>query len=303
MRGLESNSATAVVARASAPPRITLATDGSEESRGAAELVSCLAHERSVAVQAVAAVVPSHALSTHHRSDGPIDDARRCDVPELVEQSLSEVAGSEDWTKRAVRGWPADVVNEAAHDWGASLIVVGLGRHGPLDRLFGAETAINIIKHATIPVLAVPADATELPQHACAAIDFTPASVNAAIVAASLLGEGGKLTLLHASPYVGVEAETDPVAQLYRAAAGKQLAEVLAVVRMRTRHHVDGLILDGEPAPTIVDFVRNEHCGLVALGGHPQGLVDRILIGGIRTRVLRAVECAVLVAPPEHSEA
>ena len=301
MRGLESNSAIAVVEREVSPLRITLATDGSEESRGAAELTSRLAHERNAAVLAVAAVSPSHAHEIH-RSDAPIDDERRCDVPDEVARSLSDVLGSEHWTKRAYRGWPADVVNEAAGDWDASLIVIGLGRHGAIDRLFGAETTINVIKHAKIPVLAVPAGVAELPRHACAAIDFTAGSTNAAILAASLLGDDGKLTLLHASPYVGVEAESDAIAQLYRDEAGKRLAELLAVVRLRTPHHVDGLILDGEPTQTIVDFVRNEHCDLVALGGHEQGLVDRILIGRVRTRVLRAVECSVLVAPPEHAE-
>jgi nucleotide-binding universal stress UspA family protein len=61
---------------------------------------------------------------------------------------LNDVSGSEHWTKRAFRGWPANVVNEAADDWDASLIVIGLGRHSAVDRLFGTETAINVIEHA-----------------------------------------------------------------------------------------------------------------------------------------------------------
>jgi hypothetical protein len=40
MRAFESHSLTAVLGRASAPLRITLATDGSEESRGAEEVTS-----------------------------------------------------------------------------------------------------------------------------------------------------------------------------------------------------------------------------------------------------------------------
>ena len=191
-----------------------------------------------------------------------------------------------------------DVINAAAASWDASLILVGLGRHHAIDRLFGTETAINVIKHASLPVLAVPPHTRELPRRACAAIDFSSASLAAALLAASLLAEGGKLTLLHASPYKGAEAETDPIAQLYRSAAGHRLAEILAVVRKATPHHVDGLLLDGEPAEAVLEFVGNEHCDLVALGGHPQRLIDRILIGSVRTRVLRAADCAVLVAPP-----
>jgi nucleotide-binding universal stress UspA family protein len=288
----------------SRPLRAVVATNGDEDSKGAVELAARLTEHRDAVVMAVTVVGPSeHSAFQPHLSGTPIDNEALYDVPDAVVQRLEMIPASNRWTKRAYRGWPADVINSAAANWDASLIVLGLGRHQTIDRLFGTETAINVMKHASLPVLAVPAATRELPRRACAAIDFTPASMAAAVLAASLLGDNGKLTLLHASPFAGAEMNTDPVAQLYRDAAGKRLAEVLAVVRRKTTHQVNGLMLDGEPTDTIVDFVRSEQCDLIALGGHPQGLVDRILIGSVRTRVLRAVSCSVLVSPPEPERA
>jgi len=282
------------------PLRLVVATRGDDESRGAVELAARFTEQRGAAVLAATVVPPMTDVPRQEaRSDSPFEDESRCSVPIAVERALSVVDASAQWTKRATRGWPADTINDVATAWGASLILVGLGQHRPIDRLFGTETAINVIKHAASAVLAVPAQMRELPRRACAAIDFTPASMAAALLAASVLDDGGKLTLVHASPYQGIEIDTDPIAQLYRSTAGNRLAEVLAAIRRATPHRVEGLLVDGEPTQAIIDFVRDEHCDLVALGGHAQTLVDRILIGSVRTRVLRAVECAVLVAPPK----
>jgi nucleotide-binding universal stress UspA family protein len=283
------------------PRRIVVATADDDGSAGAIEVASSLSAHSNSAVLAVAAVEPSsHVPRLAPSSETPFDDESRCAIPEAMQRALRDVPHSDRWTKRAFRGWPADVVNDAAASWDASLIIVGLGGHRTVDRLFGTETAINVIKHAKVPVLAVPDQTRGLPRHACAAIDFTEASVASALLAASLLADDGTLTLVHACTFAGLEVETDAVAQLYRQTAGNALAEVLAVVRRNTKRRVNGLMLDGEPTQTIVEFVRNERCDLVSLGGHAQGLVDRILIGSIRTRVLRAVDCSVLVAPPHR---
>jgi hypothetical protein len=71
------------------------------------------------------------------------------------------------------------------------LIVMGLGSHGVLARLMHRETTLRVIRNARVPVLAVPSDAVELPRTAVAAIDFTPASEDAARAALDVLGEQG----------------------------------------------------------------------------------------------------------------
>lgn len=57
-------------------------------------------------------------------------------------------------------------------------------------------------------------------------------------------------------------------------------------------------MLEGNPAKAILAYARQHQCDLIALGGHAQGLMDRILLGSVRTEVLRGAKCSVLVVPP-----
>jgi nucleotide-binding universal stress UspA family protein len=208
------------------------------------------------------------------------------------------VPGADRWSKEVIVGWPADVINRVAGSWGASLIAIGLGRHGRVNRLFGTETAVAVMKRAKLPVLAVSAESRSLPHRACAAVDFTPASLAAATLAASLISTDGALLLVHACAFKGTNAQTGGLIDLYREGARAKLDEAVAEVRRHTRRRVEAVMIDGEPAETILGFAQREGCDLIALGGHEQGLVDRILLGSVRTRVLRGARCSVLVAPP-----
>jgi nucleotide-binding universal stress UspA family protein len=284
--------------------RVLLATAGDPQSLGAVWVTSALTRERGAEVLALGVAVPfPHTFPSMFAAKSPlaIDEGSRLQVLKDVEGALCDVPGTDEWSRAAINGWPSDAVSATARSWRASLIVVGLGEHGRLDRLFGTETAIGVMKHATIPVLAVNADARELPRHGCVAIDFTPASLAAAAVAADLLGPHGKLTLLHACAFVGADATPGDLVDVYRAGAKAKLDHAVAALRRRTKNTaVHGVMTSGEPAETILDFASREHCDLIALGGHEQGLVDRILLGSVRTRVLRSAKCSVLIAPPEN---
>jgi nucleotide-binding universal stress UspA family protein len=282
-------------------PRILLATAGDEDSIGALYVAAALAREGAAEVLALGVAAPfPHTMSTLISPKSPvsIDEDSRLRMLEDVRLRLEELPGTERWTKRAIVGWPVDVINAAAASWKASLIVIGIGRHGRMDRLFGSETAVGVIKHAHIPVLAVSSAARDLPRHACAAVDFTDASLSAAALAADLLADDGTLTLVHACAFKGVKAHEGDLVDVYRAGARAKLDESVEKVKRHTQRRVEGAMLEGEPGETLLEYARHNHCDLIALGGHEQGLVDRILIGSVRTRVLRGAECSVLVAPP-----
>jgi nucleotide-binding universal stress UspA family protein len=282
--------------------RVVLATAGDPQSLGALWVASALTRECGAQVVALGVAVPfPHSFTSLLAAKSPlaVDEGSRLQVLKDVNAAVRDVPGAEAWNKTAMNGWPSDAVNGTAKSWGASLIVVGLGEHGRLDRLFGTETAIAVMKHATVPVLAVHANARELPQHACVAIDFTPASLAAAAVAAKLLAPDGKLTLLHACAFSGADATPGDLVDVYRAGAKAKLGHAVSQLRRRTNNEVQGVMISGEPAETILDFAIREQCDLIALGGHEQGLVDRILLGSVRTRVLRSANCSVLVVPPE----
>ena len=282
--------------------RVLVATAGDADSLGALWLASALTEQRSAEVLALGVTPPfPHTFPSIFRVKPPIviDEESRLQMLSDVREFVRDIPGADRWQKVAVLGWPGDVVVATATSWKASLIAIGLGRHGALDRLFGTETAVAVMKQAKIPVIAVAAGDRALPSHACVALDFTPASYAAATVAASLVAPGGKLSLLHACAFEGVDARPGDLVDLYRAGAKAKLGHAVATMRRQVSHlTVDGAMIDGTPEKTILSFADDQKCDLIALGGHEQGLIDRIVLGSVRTHVIRSAGCSVLIAPP-----
>lgn len=281
--------------------RIVVATDGGRESFGALRIAAALAERPGTAVAVVAVVTPfPHNLSTVVRPDQPvaIDERGRRAMHERVERRVRALPGAAQWSVQSVVGWPPDAINDVARRWDATLIILGIGRHRRLDRLFGSETAIAVIRHARIPVLAVAPNARELPRRVLAAMDFTEASVSAAELALELMARDGTLTLAHASSFTGRDHALGGLVDLYRTGAETKLDAARRRLQSGSRSTIETALLDGEAGKALLRYASDEACDLISLGGHAQGLMDRILLGSVRTRVLRAAKCSVLIAPP-----
>ena len=284
--------------------KILVATAGDADSKGALHVAAELARTRPTSVIALGIALPfPHTVPTliAPKTPASLDEDGRTRVFAEMQVTLADVPGAEGWAKRAVVGWPADVINSAAATWKASLIVLGLGHHGRADRVFGTETAVVVIKRARVPVLAVSTTARGLPTRACAAVDFTDASLSSAALAASLLADDGTLMIVHACAFKGVKSREGDLVDLYRSGARAKLDETVAELRRRTHRKVEGHMIEGEPGEAILAYASREGCDLIALGGHEQGLLERILLGSVRTRVVRGAKCSVLISPPDAS--
>jgi nucleotide-binding universal stress UspA family protein len=296
-----------VETKAAAPERpILVATAGEDESHGALMVAAALSAMDGAPVVALGVAAPfPHNLSARVTLRPPtsIDEQTRRDVHKRIRDSLSGIPGSESWVVRAFTGTPADLVHAAAATWNARMIVLGTGRHTRLDRIFGSETAVAVMRNARIPVLAVHKRATGLPARAVAAVDFTDASLAAATVAAQLLAKDGTLFVAHVCAFGDAKSKRGDLIDIYRAGAQAKLDEAVSLLRTRTKRRVEAVMLTGEAGSAVVAFARRERCDLIALGGHPLGLVDRILLGSVRTRVVRNASCSVLIAPPDRGAA
>ena len=303
VRKLAKWTTTAERAVATLPARIVVATDGGPESIGALRLAAALGRRHGTSVTAVAVATPfPHNLTSIARPDQPvaIDERNLRDLQARVERHLRDLAGAVRWQVQTVVGWPADAINDLARRLDATLIVLGIGRHRRMDRLFGSETAIAVIRHAQVPVLAVPPTAQALPRNVLAAMDFTDASTTAAELALRIMDPGGTLTLVHASSFAGRNHALGGLADLYRTGAETKLDATRRRLQRRSRSKIDTALVDGEPGQALVRYARDRESDLIALGGHEQGLLDRILLGSVRTRVVRAATCSVLIAPPRE---
>jgi nucleotide-binding universal stress UspA family protein len=284
--------------------RFVVATDGGPESLGAVRVAAALGERQGTTVTVVAVVTPfPQDLSSIARPDRPvpIDERSRLEMESRVAAQLHDFPSAAPWPVETVVGWPPDAINDVAKRHGASLIVLGSGRHGRMDRLFGSETAIAVIRHASLPVLVVAPTTAGLPRHVLAAMDFTDASTAAAELALTLMAADGTLTLAHASSFAGHEHALGGLADLYLTGAQTKLDTVRRTLQRRSRSRIETAVLDGEAGQALLRYAQERGADLISLGGHEQGLIDRILLGSVRTRVVRAATCSVLIAPPRRS--
>ena len=228
-----------------------------------------------------------------------LDAMRRGIMLDDVQRALSIAStGDPDWTVEVHLGSPPDVLAQEAERRGASLLVMGIGRHNPLDRLFGTETTLATLRRARVPVLAVGSGFTPTPRRAVIGLDFSPASVRATKLALRLVGDTGHLTLVHVRPrFDHPSREWRAWDQEYGRTLAPLFADTVAQLAAPPGTVVDMMTVRGEPASALLACAQQVNADLIALGTQRYGVLDRLLLGSVATRVVRNSRIATLVAP------
>lgn len=229
-----------------------------------------------------------------------VEDERQAELVAAVQRELHETIGpAPDWTIEIVRGEPASALVQAARRLDAQLLVLGIGRHRPLDRLLAGETTLRVIRRASCPVLAVPATFDGMPRTAVAAVDFSPSSVHAAACALQLLDGGATLHLAHAwrrsltASAAVAERELDMSSRLPR------LLEQVQAELPVTGGGVQPVpvVLEGDPVPELLAYATAVGADLLVAGRSGRNALERLAAGSVTTGLLRGATCAVLVTP------
>ena len=97
------------------------------------------------------------------------------------------------------------------------------------------------------------------------------------------------------SSYAGmsVEASWEGVGDLLRSDA----AEAVAAVEERAKGtdvDVETAVVEGSPSREIVRYAEGNGCDLVVMGTHGRGGIDRLLLGSVAEKVVRAAAVPVL---------
>jgi nucleotide-binding universal stress UspA family protein len=221
-----------------------------------------------------------------------------------VSEQLRSVGGeAASWHLAVEVGSPAAVIARRATDDRAEIIVVGAGQRPPLDRWLGNETALQVIRLATAPVLVAPHTATDLPRRALAAIDFGEHGLRAARAAADVLCERSRLFLVHVM-WPAVELEPFPSLEAwrrsYRRAAEVRLEGLAGELGGERRLDVECVVTEGDPARELLGLAGRLNVDLIAAGSHGHDGERRLLVGDVATRLTRGASCAVLIAPPSR---
>lgn len=227
-----------------------------------------------------------------------LDEARRSTMLADLERSVSiAAAGDPSWPIEVLVGPPARTLAHEAERRDATMLVMGIGRHNPLDRLFGTETTLATLRESRVPVLAVGSHFSA-PTHAVVGLDFSAASVQAAQLAVRLLAPGGKLTLVHVRPrFEHPSADW----QVWDAEYGRTLPPLFEQIS----HQLDApagvtvetITVRGDPAPALLAFAQQSNAELVAVGTLRHSFFERLVVGSVATRILRTARCSVLAVP------
>lgn len=289
---------------------ILVATDGTEASDAALRVAETIARDHGLSMQAISVLEPL--ASMYAPVDGlmvgmpsTISDMTRAELrmTSVRERLRRTVRTSDSWKVQVKIGQVSGSIVAAAKEIDASLIVLGLGKHRPVDRLLGDEVAAQVVRRSSTPVLAVPYDATVPLRRAVVGIDFSRAAVRAARAAVTLTTPPGHVWLAHVKAPLDIPTEAyEGASVIYTQGvlgAFKKIEERLEAIDLL---EVRPVVLEGKVADELLAFATSHRADLLVTGAHGRTLVERLLIGSVTTKLLRAAQCAVLVIPPYRED-
>ena len=285
--------------RAAKTSPVIVATDGRDQSDGALVAGGLLARPTD-GLRVVTVLKPMPIVSPEAQLpvSPDVEASRRAEAKRAVREQLVRV-----WNVplsadvEVYDGDPATVVANLAHESNASMIVSGLGRHRVMDRMFGDETALRLIRVAAVPVLAVGGQFAAAPARIVVAIDFSETSLRAARLALELAAPNATIYLAHVAPRDATLYDWNGWGSNYKQDAGEALRQMREQLRVPNSTIVQRVLLQGDPATEILAFAASVNADLIASGSHGHGFITRMLIGSVTTRILRCSTCSVLTVP------
>jgi len=281
---------------------IVVGVDDSIESVAAVRTAAVIARRRRIPLHAVRVIPP---VASYHINPGVEFSERnaariRFSIQESeLREIISTLNPADTWTVEVTTGTPAPGIIKVAEAHRAELIIVGRHQHGLTDRLFGSDTAMQVMRMASVPVLAVGAEMKTV-RTVVVAVDFSIASLAAAKQAIAILGGSGSLFLAAVTP----SHETGPGG--FPVPADEELSTDLAssfrrfigALQAPIGTLVEPCVLTGRTVPCLTEYAERVGADMIATGSHARSTLQRLLLGSVSAGLVRSATSPVLVAPP-----
>ncbi|MEO6444673.1 MAG: universal stress protein [Gemmatimonadaceae bacterium] len=281
---------------------IVVATDGTDSANAALRAAALMSGGTDIPVVVLTVVEPLPLVAADYGLLLPpveTEAARRAALIARVRDQMQEVLGAgTPWNVEVRDGDPAAVIARTARELKARVILVGIGHHNLLDRMFGGETALHVLRLSKVPVFAVGMDFDALPTRAAFAMDFSEQSVAAARVALALLGPLSGIYLVHVAPRLELQPAMYATWMLdYSVGVGPAFDRVRSQLEFPPGATVENVTLTGKPSRELLEFARSSNIDVLVSGNRGTGLVDRILVGSTTTGLIRGAATSVLAVP------
>lgn len=279
---------------------IIVATDTSVASDGALRAAQVIALHTLRPVQVIAAYDPPPLVVAEVAVVEPpeVDAERRELLRERVTQQFTRAGIMYDWPIETVCGDPAAVITRVAEEADAAIVIMGLSKHGLLERLFGEETVIRVLRLGSVPILAVSPDFARLPTRVLAATDFSASSTRALSLAGQLIHPFAAVTVAHVAPDDGDGTPSAFTDNGVMNGIHRAFDCLMAEASLPRSVAVERRVWPGEPATVLLDAARKESPDLVVVGSHGHGFLSRLMLGSVSRHLVRSAGTSILVAPP-----
>ena len=282
---------------------LLVATDGTGAAMGALRLARAIAQKRAATVNVVAVIPalppPPPAVDG---SPGDPSETEATDLFAMHDAIARQLAGlgesARRWPLRVRIGPAAETIAQAAREVGASLILMGRPRERDASAV-DAETALDVLHLARLPVIAVSTAVTDLPRRLLVGVDLHAPALDSLTAVLLEIAEPRAIHLAHVAWEAGPSAppETRPWKAGYVSRVAAQLEKLAGQVRLPTPAQVEVHVPVGDWDEGLVGLASRLGVDLVATGSHAYGELGRAFTRSVSTAVLHGVECSVLIVP------
>ena len=277
---------------------IVLATDGTSQSEQAVELAWLVGARTKSDIRVLTVVdqppIPWGTIGSASAAD--YERGLNAEALATVKQQILSF-GDSKWPVEVELGDPAETIATKAKGCDAKLVIMGLGGHGAISRVFGSETALRLARVSETPVLAVEPRLTRLPKRILVAMDFSEASIEVARLALELADESGSMVLAHVVPWKLTPYVPDEWVRTHQASVSAQLSRVVGWLNPKRGFRIGQRILCGRPGATLLKYAEELEVNLIATGTHGRTASKRLLGGQTVDKLIRGARCSILVFP------
>jgi len=309
---------------------ILVPLDGSSFAEQTLPLALRLARSSGAGVQLVQVHVPLEATVAGAALawDQKLDDALRQREKAYLEQVQRRLAqlSPVPLTTALLEGSIADALEERARATGADLVVMSTHGRGPLARSWLGSVADALVRRLPMPLLLVrppngKADLAKVPavRHILIALDgseFSERILEPALALGSLVGASFTLLrvvrptvlgqdeagALKASGDLWLVEQLEKVHEKEQAQAKDYLEKVAERLRGRALQVQTRVLSHDQPALAILEEVKARQADLIALETHGRKGWQRLFLGSVADKVVRAAPVPILIAHPPTKE-
>lgn len=189
-------------------------------------------------------------------------------------------------------------IDRGGHD----LVVMGTHGRGFWSRLLLGTVAREVIRHARLPVLTVRASDDEhralplAPAKILVPVDLDETSVRALDVAIDLASAMGSAVVVHLSHVPQDPGYPFPFPASVGLTIRDSARRLAALVDERRGLGVELRVVTtiGPPVEEILLQTRDTEVGLIVMGTHRRGRIERALVGSVAEEIVRLAPCPVL---------